>query len=419
MIYLFGLAYVALFWFVGFFKPKIALALIFAAAPFQNDIASSIGGGAALGPMAFSMSELNLLLILPVFVLRQRPLRFGPTFWPAAFYLAACTLSSLASWRSTSLATLIQIVMYLMITVMVFTSFVKDPQDFRFLLYCLVGVGVVLGVAVITSRSGYVLNLHKNGVGSSLAAVSIVNAELWFGAKRGWRRWALAASMALIAAGLFFSLSRGAWLGAMCGIFTLLVLRRQFQIVARLSIVLIPLVIICWNVLPTDAREYVTGFDRSENLNIRARYDSVEIAWKYFEQSPWIGAGAGLRKEYDATNLLGLTLAETGLLGMVALGYLHVAVLQMVWRLHTSLPRNSILFSVVALSGALVLSKFIHGMVDIYWSRGAIMITWASVGMATSAYFLLRRQRRLLAVQAARAALALEQPVESARPVLA
>jgi cation transport ATPase len=100
-------------------------------------------------------------------------------------------------------------------------------------------------------------------------------------------------------------------------------------------------------------------------------------------------------------NLLLLTLAETGLLGLVTLAYLHFVVLRMVWRLHAQLPRNSILFSVVALSGALVLSKFLHGMVDIYWSRGAIMITWASVGMATHAYFLLRRQRRLAALQAA------------------
>jgi len=32
----------------------------------------------------------------------------------------------------------------------------------------------------------------------------------------------------------------------------------------------------------------------------------------------------------------------------------------------------------------LVLGKLVHGMVDHYWSRGAIMIAWASVGMALS-----------------------------------
>ena len=38
--------------------------------------------------------------------------------------------------------------------------------------------------------------------------------------------------------------------------------------------------------------------------------------------------------------------------------------------------------SPVALAGALVLSKFVHGLVDHYWSRGAIMVAWAAVGMA-------------------------------------
>jgi hypothetical protein len=38
--------------------------------------------------------------------------------------------------------------------------------------------------------------------------------------------------------------------------------------------------------------------------------------------------------------------------------------------------------SAVSLAGAMVSAKFAHGLVDHYWSRGAIMIVWASVGMA-------------------------------------
>jgi hypothetical protein len=38
----------------------------------------------------------------------------------------------------------------------------------------------------------------------------------------------------------------------------------------------------------------------------------------------------------------------------------------------------------VALAGGLVLGKLAHGLVDHYWSRGALMIAWAMVGMALS-----------------------------------
>ena len=57
----------------------------------------------------------------------------------------------------------------------------------------------------------------------------IVGTELWFAAK-GRRKHILSLALAIIAAGLFFSLSRGAWLGAVIGIFVLIALRRQFRL---------------------------------------------------------------------------------------------------------------------------------------------------------------------------------------------
>ncbi len=398
MLYLIGGLYACAFWLAGWKWPKIPLLLIFALAPFQNDISSGAPWAGQdeeifTGGPHFSIAEINLLLTLPLFFLRRRPILFGPTFLPVVLYLCACLGSAFLNWRLTTTVSLTQIGMYLMIAVLVFTSFTSDPRDFRLALSGLVVIGVILAGAVIVTRSGYVLGLHKNGVGGSLAATVIVCAELWFGSSRRWPRVILGTAMAILVAGLFFSLSRGGWIGALCGVFLLLALRREFNTILRLGLLLIPLIGICWALLPDQARDYATAFDR-ENLNIRMRYESIEFAQRQFAQSRLLGVGVGLRKEYDATNLFWLTLAETGILGLITFLYLHWSLARFVWIDHKIVAKHDALFSLIALGGALVLSKFIHGMVDHYWSRGAIMIAWAAAGMATHAHFVLRHQMR-------------------------
>jgi hypothetical protein len=44
------------------------------------------------------------------------------------------------------------------------------------------------------------------------------------------------------------------------------------------------------------------------------------------------------------------------------------------------------------LGAALVVSGLAHGLVDHYWSRGAIMIAWAAAGMATFAFWAVKRR---------------------------
>ena len=389
MIYFAACAYVLLFWVVGWRWPKFALLAIFATAPFQYDISTG-------GPVRFSIAELNLLLTVPLLLIR-RPLVFGPTIWPMAGYFGVALVSSAAHWRSTALVSLVQMALYLLVAVAVFTSLVKDARDYRYPLMGCVGVGVFLSMAVIVTRSGFVLDLHKNGVGSSLAGSVIVGSELWFAERNAAKRNVLAGMLVVMIAGLFFTLSRGAWMGAFAGLAALLTLRREFRLLLRLTIIMVPLIAICWRLLPTQSQEYATGFSR-ENYNIRLRLDSIAFAREQFSGSPLFGVGVGLRKEYDATNLFWLTLAETGVPGLAALLLVHGTFVSMVWKTHKYLAHTDIVFSLVALGGALIVSKFIHGMVDHYWSRGPIMVAWASAGMATHGYFITRR--RIAAVKA-------------------
>ncbi len=378
MILLLGIPYVLAFWLIGWKWPKVALMLIFASAPFQYDISTG-------GPVRFSFAEVNLLLTVPLFIARS-PILLGPVSLPMGLYFGVSLVSTFAHWRDSSLVSLIQMALYLIVAVIVFTSFAPTIEDYRLALMGLLWVGAVLAVAVVVTRSGYVLKLHKNGVGSSLANAVVVGAELWFSARNPRQRKLLAFLVGLLTAGLFFTLSRGAWLGAFCGLTILLALRREYRLICRSAVVLVPLIAICWQLLPEQSQGYATGFNR-ENYNIRLRLDSIEFARTQFEQRPILGVGVGLRKEYDATNLFWLTLAETGVPGLIALMVVHASLLRMVWKTQKHLVHSDFLFSLVALGGALIAAKFIHGMVDHYWSRGPIMIAWAAAGMATRGHF--------------------------------
>ncbi len=356
--------------------------LIFALAPFQNDIS---GGG----PLRFSIAEINLFLTVPLLILGKRRMSLGPLTMAIGFYMLVSVGCTLLSWRSTSLVSLTQMGLYLIVAVIVFSALPRSETDFRLALDGLIFVSVIMASAVVIKRSGYVWGLHKNGVGASLGAAVIVGTELWFAAK-GRRKHILSLALAIIAAGLFFSLSRGAWLGAVIGIFVLIALRRQFRLLIRMAVILVPLVTVCWAYLPDSSRSYATGFS-DENFNIQMRYRSVDYAKELFLSSPITGVGVGLRKEYDATNLIWCTLAETGVIGLIALLYLHYSVLRMTWKAQKHMDRSTTLYSGVALGAALVISRFMHGMVDHYWGRGPTTDVWAAAGMALFGYFANKR----------------------------
>ena len=86
-----GLIYAGAFWALSWRYPPLALALVFATAPFQNDLS---GGGS----VKFSFAEINLVLSLPLFgamlLAGVRRARVWPLFWPSLLYTFACVASS-------------------------------------------------------------------------------------------------------------------------------------------------------------------------------------------------------------------------------------------------------------------------------------------------------------------------------------
>lgn len=379
-----ALAYAVGFGLLAWRFPGVALLLIFAAAPFQNDLSNG-GGGAR-----FSVAEINLMLTLPVLYVHwlrgARTAHVGPILVPVLLYFAVCGFSSAIHWRGdTAIISLAQMFLYFVVAVMVFCVFTPESRQYRMAFHALVWVGVFLAVAGLATHYWF-YGLNKNGIADSLSCSFLVGVELILTAETKRRRQVLALALLVIAAGLLFSLSRGAWVGTLGGVVCIFALRRNLLRLFQVGLLLLPLLLLFWFTLPASSREYATGFGR-DHYNINARYESIDIAEGYYSQSPLYGMGVGLRKDYDATNVLLMALAETGVLGLAAFLLIHGAFFRMIWKAQARIAPSEALFTFLCVGGALVLNKFLHGLVDHYWSRGAIMCTWAAAGMATRAYY--------------------------------
>jgi hypothetical protein len=180
----------------------IGLMLIFAVAPFQHDL--SVGG-----PVKFSLAEINLWLAFPVLLLRQRWISLGPLTVPVYAYLLIGGVSSLLNYTGGmsedakyGLVSYIQTFQYWVVGVGLFCRMPRRSEEYRPAWIGLVCVGMFLALALIATRNNYVLGLHKNGIGASMACAFIVAVELWFAAQTRKQRMLAAFAVLVIAAGL-------------------------------------------------------------------------------------------------------------------------------------------------------------------------------------------------------------------------
>lgn len=361
-------------------RPDAALAVALAAAPFPFNVSPAF--------VNVSVAELCVTILFAIAVIRSgsgRAVRFGPTLMPVAIYFAVCFVASIAYWRgSSAITSLLQMTIYLVMAVCVFASVVERKRDLLPALYVLVAVGV--GVAALIVAGISIAGLHKNNLGASLSVAFVVAVELWFSSatSRRGRLW-MSVALAVLAAGLFMSLSRGAWAGALVGSAIIIYMRRQYGLLLRLVIAGVPLLALCWSMLPEAAQDYATEFSRGAG-SVESRFANAHKALEQFAQNPLIGMGVGFRKEADATNIVLFTLAESGILGLAAFLWIHVVLLKMARRGRHGLELHDRLLSLLILGVALVASRFVHGLVDHYWSRGALIVAWSAAGMATLAH---------------------------------
>lgn len=394
----FGGIYAAIFAIVCWRWPAKAQILIVGFAPFQQDL----GGG----PVKFSLTEINLGIYSGILILRalirDRTLIFGPVFVPVVVYLLFCCLSAFRDARDLSaIVSIAQMALYMILGVAAFASNTTSPRDHLPGLWMFVMVCSILGLTIIGLGSPQKIGLHKNGIGASMGAAFPIAIELLFLERRPVQRIALMMAICLLSLSLLVSLSRGAWLAAAIGTVVVVGFRKRWDLLIKLALFVGPVMAVAWSYLPEDDRQYAFGFG-AERQNIALRYASIDYAVNTFMQSPFIGLGVGLRKHYDATNVLLLTLAETGVLGFSAFVAIHITLFGWQARTYRTVKFDPVTRSLVALSAALLLGRLVHGCVDHYWSRGAISVAWTSLGMAAGSVVVSRaRLRRLLGDSAA------------------
>jgi hypothetical protein len=374
----YAIGFLALTW----SRPYLALLLIMATVPFQQDVSGSDAG------LKFSLAEINLALTIPMWLMARRKRHHRAYAFGASLfaYLAISVLASVLHWHaSSSLLSLLQMGLYLVVGVGVFARVPVSLKDYLPGLYALIAACVVLAIATVVVRKGYVMTMHKNGVGASLASAVVIGVELWLARALSVPRRAIAIATAICVVGLILSLSRGAWLAAVIGVLVIFTMRREYRTIFRVSITLLPVLVIAWMMLPAEKREGAFDFDPNRP-NIKARYESIALAREKFVSSPIFGTGVGVRKEIDATNLWWVTLAETGVFGAIAFMAIQGSLLHMLIRLRRVISPSDPRFTFVVLGGALAFGRVAHGMFDHYWSRGALMAAWAAVGMLIRVY---------------------------------
>jgi len=391
-----GILYVPIFLYLAMTKPRYALFLIFAEAPFAWDV----GGG----PVKMAISELSLAMALPFLVargFRLRPKRFRNPLWIAVgCYFAVCLVSTAlgSGWEGT-LSSLLQMAIYLVVCVYVFSCCIADASEMKLVFYGLLWACAGLAVLELSTGSPYVLGLHKNLVGTELMYATVIGFELWMSktTQRQPRRWD-SILLAILVAGLVLSVSRGAWIGTAVGMLIILLLRRQTKLAVRSLVVVAPIIAVAWFMLPAETKRYATDLDPDSKFgSAGSRVVSLEYAYGIFKASPILGVGVGLRKQYDATNVVMSTLAETGVLGLLTFAAIFVTIFWMAWYAQRRIAREDSTFSLMAVGTALVFGKFLHGCVDHYWTRGIIPV-WAGAGLVVFAYNYARRLPAQVAV---------------------
>jgi O-antigen ligase len=157
----------------------------------------------------------------------------------------------------------------------------------------------------------------------------------------------------------------------------------------------IPILIVLWLLLPSEKREYATGF-QADRWNIKTRIKTQVNLQEIIRKEPFFGVGVGLRKQVDATNFVLVTLAESGVIGSVAIICVFGTIVRIGFRVCRSDTKKSLILC-GSLAVGLLACKVGHGMVDHFWGRGNGTVVWASIGvlLAAEQKVVTRRKNRL------------------------
>jgi O-antigen ligase len=368
---------------LGWTKPYYVLLVSMASAPFVMNVSGT-------GALKFSLTEINILLLsismLSKLFLAKRLVSIGKMATPVALYLALAAISSVQGGVVTAdIIALLQTAIFCFLCPLLAINANLSPVQSRNLLLGYAFACLVLATLQIFVGVGHmVFGINKNNMGQNLATGLVVWICLWMDSYRGWWSRFTTSAMIVTVLGLFVTLSRGAWVGSVVGLIVIALLNRRYILLARVLALVVPVIVLMWAFLPDDSKQYATGLDSKVNRNIAARYNSRDIALTAFKQNPWIGIGVSLRKQMDATNLVFVTLGESGILGFTLFCTIQATYIVLVIRLVKSISRTDPRFFLLVVSPTLMSVRLAHAQFDHYWVRGATTMAWISIGVVLS-----------------------------------
>ncbi|MFO7541118.1 MAG: O-antigen ligase family protein [Chloroflexota bacterium] len=239
--------------------------------------------------------------------------------------------------------------------------------------------------------------------------------RLWHEKQWGLRFLALWAFLTCLLS-IIFTFSRGGFV-ALVVVLALMLMRKSLK---PLHLLLsLALLLVAWQFIPTNYTERIyttlnllpgSGEDARNEVSFRGRTSEVLVAWQIFTDHPILGVGRNNYKRYyqeyaqplgwdnrreerSAHNLYLETAAETGLIGLAALGAIVGMALWCAYQTQKTFLRAgqydeaAIVYALlVALVGYLVASNFLHGAFPRYfWLMIGILLALPQVAAARTA----------------------------------
>jgi len=203
-------------------------------------------------------------------------------------------------------------------------------------------------------------------------------------------RWVVTTGLVTLA-GLVITGSRGAWVGTLVALATVVAMRRPRLVWPVISVMLVAVALFLL-VVPPDTLTEEAGFD-DKFSTAAVRAETWQQGVDAFVAHPLLGVGAGnfvariagQTLQVDPNNLFLLTGAETGLPGLALLLWFLAACLRLAWRNAHAVPPGEP--AAANLSGvALLVTAIVHAQFDLFWTRGIGLVAFLGAGLVVWAF---------------------------------
>lgn len=330
-----------------FSSPRIAVAAVFAA---------FIAGPSPTKAAIFFFAA---LVVLSRIAVGKTPIAWSPTLWWAVA-LFSWTIFALGSSIEPVLATKSVAVLFAgILFATVVLAACRTMNDVRWILGAFVVLSTILVAKALTHAgqlqaigAGTQVNNRLQGdfgspnqLGSFCDLGAFVAVGLAFGARSRLARFAATLAFGILLTGLTFSLSRGAWIGAVLALVYLLFALREARAVA--IAIGVPMIVVAWLIgsfAPGNTQIQVIT-KRVGALTFASPYDDRRQIWaeaiREMKAKPWLGYGPG---DFPVSSLR--TGSDTS-----SVYALHAHNLWLTWGAETGIPAVAIIVGLTAAVG--------------------------------------------------------------------